>query len=40
LAYTWSSTPYSAGIHYTVGLNYGGVGATYDTGGSYVTCVR
>ena len=37
---TWSSTPGSAGNHYLVYLNFGGVGATYDTNNFYVTCVH
>jgi len=40
LAYTWSSTPGSAGGHDNVGLHNGGVGANNDTGSNYVTCVR
>jgi hypothetical protein len=36
----WSSTPYSAGSHYAVGLINGGVGSTFDTSTLYVTCVR
>jgi hypothetical protein len=40
LAYTWSSTPYSADVHYIVGLTVGGVGPGYDTTSYYLTCVR
>jgi hypothetical protein len=40
LGYTWSSTPFSAGVHYNVSLSYGSVGATGDTGINFVTCVR
>jgi hypothetical protein len=37
---TWSSTPYSAGLHYAVNLGVGNVGAIGDASGFYVTCVR
>jgi len=37
---TWSSTPYSAGFHYVVYLDYGYVRAINDTIYYYVTCVR
>jgi hypothetical protein len=37
---TWSSTPYSAGIHYDVYLHSGFVVADGDTISHYVTCVR
>ena len=37
---TWSSTPDSAGLHYYVYLLYGGVYASLDTNGYYVTCVH
>jgi hypothetical protein len=40
LLYTWSSTPYSAGSHYIVVLNFGSVYAYNDTYSSDVTCVR
>jgi hypothetical protein len=40
LLYTWSSTPYSAGMHYSVVLSNGNVGAAFDTSALYVTCVR
>lgn len=36
----WSSTQYSAGYHYFVGLNSGYVNWASDTGNSYVSCVR
>ncbi len=37
---TWSSTPDGAGNHYSVFLSNGYVGASTDTNGGYVTCVR
>ena len=40
LSSTWSSTPWSAGGHLSVGLNSGSVNADSDTLGNYVTCVR
>ena len=40
LTYTWSSTPYSAGSHYIVGLSNGDVYSRSDTTSLYVTCVR
>jgi len=40
LDYTWSSTPYSAGLHYLVNLSVGNVVASGDAGNFYVTCVR
>jgi hypothetical protein len=40
LNYTWSSTAFSAGFHYAVGLGYGYVSSSNDTITNYVTCVR
>jgi formylglycine-generating enzyme required for sulfatase activity len=40
LNYTWSSTPYSTGIHYHIFLLSGVLFWGYDTNQGYVTCVR
>ncbi|MDH6153745.1 hypothetical protein M2124_000001, partial [Polynucleobacter sphagniphilus] len=37
---TWSSSLYSAGLHYYVNLTTGNVTYDYDTGSKYVSCVR
>jgi hypothetical protein len=39
LSITWSSTPYSASDHYSVGLGSGKVYLSFDTSYGYVTCV-